>query len=80
MNFYMFRSLRRSKEAFGPLENGVKNVCEPLCGCWELNPRPPGRAASTLTQAAISSAPLSCCLRQGFSLRLKLNGFAGLTD
>lgn len=36
----------------------VTDSCELLCGCWETNPDPTGRAARALNHWATSPAPM----------------------
>lgn len=55
--------LKGAEEAVGPPETGLRDGCEPPCGCWESNLGSlEGQLVSALNYKAISPAPTEAFL------------------
>jgi hypothetical protein len=77
LNVWMLCFCACQKRALDP----IIDVCEPLCGCWELNSGPKKSSQFSYSQSPLSSIPffpylficfylfvLLCFSRQGFSM------------
>ena len=49
----------RPEEGVGSPETGVTGGCEPLCGCWELNPGPLQEQQGLLSTEPLLQLPIS---------------------